>query len=72
MLQHQKLIRKNFNYRRETIPLYSDEDLLQLTMPLALYVGGKDIMLHSEITTKRLKDLLPQTIINLMPEGGIL
>lgn len=70
MLKYQKLIGKSFNYRRETIPIFSDNELKQLTMPIVLFVGAKDIMLHSDKTARRLGSLLPHAEINLLPEAG--
>ncbi|WP_461613483.1 alpha/beta fold hydrolase [Clostridium sp. Marseille-QA1073] len=70
MLNYQKLIAKHFNFRREVIPLFSDDELIQLTMPIALFVGGKDVMLHSEKTAKRLESLLGHANINLIPDEG--
>lgn len=69
-LKYQKLIGKNFNYRREVIPLFSDSALRRLAMPVVLYVGGKDVMIHSEKSAKRLGLLLPHARINLLPEAG--
>ncbi|WMJ81576.1 alpha/beta hydrolase [Clostridium sp. MB40-C1] len=70
MLKYQKLIGKSFNYRRETIPLFSDNELKLLTMPIVLFVGGKDIVLHSYKTARRLRKLLPHAKINILPEAG--
>lgn len=70
MLKYQKLLGKNFNYRREIIPLFSDGELERLKMPVALFVGEKDIMFHSVQTAKRLKSLLPHANINIIPEAG--
>ena len=70
MLNYQKLIAKHFNFRKETIPLFRDEEILKLTMPVAVFVGGKDIMLHSEKTTKRLKSLLGHAMVNFFPNEG--
>ncbi len=70
MLKYQKLIGKHFNYRRESIPIFSDDELKLLTMPTVLFVGAKDIMLHSDKTAKRLGNLLPHAEINLLPEAG--
>lgn len=39
-------------------------------MPTSLFVGEKDIMLHSMKTAKRLHDLQPHAIINVLPEAG--
>ena len=69
-LRYQKLIGESFNYRREIIPLFSDDELKRLSMSVALYVGAKDVMLHSEKTAKRLGSLLPHAQINILPEAG--
>lgn len=70
MLNYQKLIAKHFNFRKETIPLFSDDELIKLTMPIALFAGEKDIMLHSKKTAKRLESLLGHANINLIPNEG--
>lgn len=70
MLTYQKLIAKHFNFRREIIPLFSDCEIKQLTMPIALFVGGKDVMLHSSKTAKRLESLLDHAQINLFQDEG--
>ncbi len=70
MQKYQKLLGKNFNYRREIIPLFSDSDLKRLNMPVALFAGENDIMLHSAHTAARLENLLPQAHIHLIPGAG--
>jgi pimeloyl-ACP methyl ester carboxylesterase len=70
MLKYQKLIGKSFNYRKETIPIFSDNELKLLTMPTVLFVGAKDIMLHSDKTARRLGNLLPHAQINISPKAG--
>ncbi|WP_246615234.1 alpha/beta fold hydrolase [Clostridium thailandense] len=70
MLKYQKLIGKSFNYRRETIPIFSDNELKLLTMPTVLFVGAKDIMLYSDKTARRLGGLLPHAEINIIAEAG--
>ena len=70
MLNYQKLISKHFNFRKVTIPIFSDNELRKLTMPVALFVGGKDVMLHSEKTANRLGSLLNHAEINFIQEEG--
>lgn len=70
VLNYQKLLGKNFNFRREVIPLFTDLELKQLSMPVILFVGEKDIMFHSAATAKRLGDLLPHANINILPGAG--
>ncbi len=70
IIDYQILIGKNFNYRREVIPIYSDIELKKLTMPVSLFVGEKDIMLHSKSTADRLGSLLPHAEINYLKDRG--
>jgi pimeloyl-ACP methyl ester carboxylesterase len=68
--KYQILITKNFNSRREPIPIFSDNEIKRLTMPVFLFVGAKDIMLHSMETADRMKKLVPSARINILPDGG--
>lgn len=70
ILNYQRLITQNFNSRREPIPIFSDDEISGLTMPVFLFVGAKDIMLHSMETVDRMKKLVPGTRINILPEVG--
>lgn len=70
ILDYQKLIGKHFNFRKEIIPLFSDEELKKLTMPIALFVGAKDIMFYSEKTANRLKSIATHAKINLIENEG--
>lgn len=70
MFNYQKLIAKHFNFRKVVIPLFSDDELSGLTMPVALFVGGRDIMLHSEKTAKRLITVVPHTTIHYLSDEG--
>jgi pimeloyl-ACP methyl ester carboxylesterase len=69
-LKYQKLVGENFNYRCEVIPIFPDSELRRLSMPVALYVGEKDIIFHSNKSAKRLGSLLTHAIINVLPEAG--
>jgi len=70
MLKYQTLITKNINSRREPIPIFSDNEIRRLTMPVFLFVGAKDIILHSMETADRMKKLVPYARINILLEGG--
>lgn len=70
ILKFQVLIGKHFNIRREPIPIFSDDELRRLTMPVFLFVGAKDIILHSMETANRMRRLIPSARINIYPEGG--
>lgn len=70
MLALQKLIKKCFRYRREEIPIFRDDEIKKLSMPVALFAGGKDIMLYSYKTADRLQKLLPHSKINILSQEG--
>jgi pimeloyl-ACP methyl ester carboxylesterase len=70
ILKFQILIGKSFNTRKEPIPIFSDDEIRRLTMPVFLFVGAKDIMLHSIETADRMKELVPEARINILPDGG--
>ncbi len=50
--------------------MFSDSELKRLSMPVILFVGDKDIMIHSIETAKRLGNLLPHANINVLPGTG--
>ena len=66
MLKYQKLIGENFNNRNELIPLFSNVELKRLVMPVIMFVGEKDIIIHSKKTAKRLRSLVPHAKINIL------
>jgi pimeloyl-ACP methyl ester carboxylesterase len=70
ILKFQILIGKNFNTRKEPIPIFTDDEIRCMTMPMFLFVGAKDIMLHSMETADRIKKLVPNARINILPDGG--
>jgi pimeloyl-ACP methyl ester carboxylesterase len=64
------LIHKDFRARRESVPVLSDEALTSLTMPVLAIVGGRDALLDSAGTQRRLsRHALDATVI-LIPEAG--
>ena len=70
MLNYQKLIAATFNTRKEAIPPFTDDELKSLSMPSAVFVGGKDILLNSAETAQRYKRLIPSATVVMMPERG--
>ncbi|MBS3977113.1 MAG: alpha/beta hydrolase [Syntrophomonadaceae bacterium] len=70
MMDYQKLLGNNFNFRREQIPLFTDAELSQLTMPSLLCVGRKDVMFHSLKTAQRYSSLVPYAKVTVLQEAG--
>ena len=51
------------------IPVFGDEALKRLTMPVLAIVGGKDVLLDSAGTRRRLTANVPQAQVRYLPEG---
>lgn len=68
--EYTKLIARNFNLRTESVPIYSDEELRRLKMPVLLYAGEKDVLLDSRKTVNRISALLPNAKANLLSGYG--
>ena len=49
------LIHENFRPRIVKLPMFSDEALQRLTMPVVAILGGKDVLLDSAGTKRRLE-----------------
>ncbi|MCP5356691.1 MAG: alpha/beta hydrolase [Pseudomonadales bacterium] len=63
------LIPKHFRPRLEKLPLFTDEQLAQLQMPVLLIVGGKDRMLDAEQIRRRAHAHIPHLILRYLPDG---
>ena len=64
------LIHKHFRARREPVPVLSDEDLAGLTMPVLAIVGGRDALLDSADTQRRLSRHAPDATVIFIPRAG--
>jgi pimeloyl-ACP methyl ester carboxylesterase len=64
------LLVKNFNGRRDPLPILSDEQLQHVTAPTLLLVGGLDAMLDSEKTVARMLANVPNLTATLLPDVG--
>ncbi|GAA3020334.1 alpha/beta fold hydrolase [Streptosporangium longisporum] len=60
----------HFNPRRERLPVFSDDALRGLDMPVLVIVGGRDAMLDSRRTARRVRECVPHSIVHLLPEAG--
>jgi pimeloyl-ACP methyl ester carboxylesterase len=64
------LVFANFRSRTMKLPVFSDEALKRLAMPVLAILGGKDVLLDSAGTKKRLERTVPQAEIRFLPEAG--
>ncbi|GAB2958211.1 alpha/beta fold hydrolase [Amycolatopsis acidiphila] len=62
------LIFMQFRPRRDRLPVFGDEALRGLTMPVRVIVGGRDAMFDSRETVDRVRDAIPHAEVTLLPE----
>ncbi|BBZ28941.1 Ndr family protein [Mycolicibacterium madagascariense] len=70
VIDYMLLIQRNYRPRRDTLPVFCDEDLRDITAPLFVVLGARDRMLNSHDTAARLTRLQPAASINLLPDAG--
>jgi pimeloyl-ACP methyl ester carboxylesterase len=68
-MEYAALIHRNFRYRTQKLPIFGDDALKRLTMPLMAIVGGRDVLLDSADTKRRLERLVPHSGIHYLPEA---
>lgn len=60
----------HFNPRREKLPVFPDDALRGLTMPVLVIVGGQDAMFDSHQTALRIRECVTHAAVTLLPEVG--
>jgi len=64
------LIHEHFRPRMVKLPVFSDAMLKRLTMPVLAIMGGKDVLLDSAGTKRRLEANVPHAEIRYLAEAG--
>lgn len=64
------LIMNHYRPRTDTQPIFTDEELKRLTMPILLVAGTQDCCYVSENTATRLQRLLPHFEATILPGAG--
>jgi pimeloyl-ACP methyl ester carboxylesterase len=64
------LIHKTLRPRMVKLPIFSDQALQRLAMPVMAILGGKDVLLDSAETKHRLERNVPHVEIRFDPEAG--
>ncbi len=59
-----------FKPRMGTLPIFSDDDLRRLTMPIYLTGGTKDTLRDLPKIAARLRDLVPDLTVEIVPGAG--
>jgi pimeloyl-ACP methyl ester carboxylesterase len=58
----------HFLPRRDRLPVFPDDVLRRLTMPVLVIVGGRDAMLDSHDTAKRMNHAVPNANVTMLPD----
>lgn len=69
-LEYALLIQRHFRPRRERLPVFTDDDLRALTMPVLVIAGARDAALDSHGTRRRLARATPHATVHLLPGVG--
>lgn len=64
------LIMRHFKTRIGKLPLFTDAELIRLTMPVLLLMGTKDALRDGEKIASRLQTVVPQVKVTMIPDGG--
>jgi pimeloyl-ACP methyl ester carboxylesterase len=69
-LDYLTVIHRHFRPRTQRLPVFSDDRLGTLTMPVLVIVGDRDAMLDSHDTVRRLDHAVPHSVTTLLPGVG--
>jgi pimeloyl-ACP methyl ester carboxylesterase len=64
------LIHEHFRPRMTRLPVFQDESLSRLAMPVLAIVGARDVMLDSASTKRRLERTVPKASVTMLPDAG--
>jgi len=64
------LIFTHFRPRTERLPVFPDEALRRLAMPVLVLVGERDAMLDSRGTARRMRRCVPHATVTVLPGTG--
>jgi pimeloyl-ACP methyl ester carboxylesterase len=65
-----KLAQRHYVARTKPIPTFSDQMLRRVTMPVMAIVGGRDAILDSDETKRRLEACVPDVQVKYLSEAG--
>jgi len=64
------LVGRHYRPLTEPVPVFTDEELVRLQMPIQLFAGSRDMLLHSDASVRRLVRLLPHAQAHLLDGCG--
>lgn len=60
----------HYKPRTERLPIFADDALRHLTMPMLVIVGARDVMLDSATTADRVRRHIPNATVQILPDAG--
>jgi pimeloyl-ACP methyl ester carboxylesterase len=64
------LITSNFKARFGVLPIFSDEELQRLTMPVLVLMGSQDVLRDGDKIIARMQKLVPHLSATIIPGAG--
>ncbi|PZF79265.1 alpha/beta fold hydrolase [Jiangella anatolica] len=64
------LIQRGFRYRRDPLPIFTDDQLRAIAAPVLVVAGAKDRMLDQRGTARRVRALVADATVTLVPDAG--
>ncbi|MEU2790632.1 alpha/beta fold hydrolase [Streptomyces sp. NPDC007100] len=59
-----------FKPRTERLPVFSDDELRGLAVPVQVTVGARDVLFDSAGTARRIRQCVPHAAVHVLPEAG--
>lgn len=70
LIEFMVLIQTHHRPRRDRLPVFTDEQLRGIEVPVLAVVGGRDRMLDSHATARRLREAVPTAVVVEHPGAG--
>ena len=64
------LVGRHFRPLIEPVPVFGDDELRRLTLPIQLWTGARDLLVDAASSARRLQQLLPHADVHLLAERG--
>ncbi|KWX67483.1 alpha/beta fold hydrolase [Mycobacterium sp. NAZ190054] len=69
-IDYMALTQQHYRPRRDRLPVFTDEQLRTVQTPTLVVLGARDRILDSRDTARRVKRLLPDASLTVVPEAG--
>lgn len=70
ILEFQAVVSKHFHPVTERLPVFSDEQLVRLTMPVQYFGGDHDVLLDTKKSVERLRSVIAHAEVHVLENTG--